>query len=372
MNIRSRKNEFLLNPLFGLSPVIIVSMVEPFFGLNIALHIGMLLSILVLARNYFHKEYSNQIIVIYYLFVFALYQYITSHIYIIPDGDIRELYIYHGIMIGSIGSTFLARNYLYKFFDKHFTGSAKHLENNLREFYFISKYLFVFMFLHVLVFFFSFKYTQLNDTHFHKYFDIVEVSLIFILVIYEIFRIHKIDKLLGLEDFLPIVNKDGIVIGKVARSISFTKSDYKEMHPVVRVHFIHNQSVFMFRGDGICSDGKWDCALNSHVLYGETMDKTLIRVGSCKYGIKDFKPHFLLKHVVEKELEKQYVLLYYTTQIESAQLVNQDEGYVKYWPLWQIEENLGKGVFSDAFEIEYEYLKNTVFIAEKFAKGNLK
>jgi hypothetical protein len=36
--------------------------------------------------------------------------------------------------------------------------------------------------------------------------------------------------------------------------------------------------------------------------------------------------------------------------------------------MWQIEENLKKGVFSTAFEVEYEYIKNTVLLAEQFSK----
>lgn len=369
MNKKLLRNDYLFNPLLGLSPVILVSILEPFAGLNVSLHLAMLLSICVLMINYFKKENSNQSIVLYYLFIFAFYQYITSHIFIVPDGDIRELYFFHGIMILSISGTFIFRGFLYRFFNKYFTGNSKQLENNLREFYFISKFILVFMLLHVFLFGLSIHYPYIDDRAFHRNFDIFEVSLLIVFVIYELARINKICKLLELEDFLPIVNKDGIVIGKVARSISFTKSDYKEMHPVVRVHFIYNESVLMFRDEGLFSDGTWDCALNEHVLYNETMDNTLLRVASSMFGLKDFKPHFLLKHVVDKELEIQYILLYYTTQIESAQLVNPDSGHLKYWPVWQIEENLGKGVFSQAFEIEYEYLKNTVFIAEKFSKG---
>jgi hypothetical protein len=180
-------------------------------------------------------------------------------------------------------------------------------------------------------------------------------------------RIRKISKQLSLEDFLPIVNKDGVVIGKVARSVSFIKSGIKEMHPVVRVHFVHNKSVLLFKSELPGSDGTWDCPINEHLLYGENMDKTISRISFDRFSLRDFKPCFLLKHIVEKELEKQYVLLYYSTKVENVRLKNTLEGTLKFWPAWQIEENLGKGVFSNTFEIEYEYLRNTVFIAEEFA-----
>ena len=113
----------------------------------------------------------------------------------------------------------------------------------------------------------------------------------------------------------------------------------------------------------------WDCAINEHVLYGETMDQTVARGAMEKYGIKGFKPHFLLKHIVNLPLEKQYIMLYYTNELKDAQLSNSINAQVKFWPFWQIEENLGKGVFPEAFETEYDYLKNTVIMAEKFAKN---
>ncbi len=369
VNHKFRDHEFLYSPLFGLLPIILVFVLEPFLGLNIALHYAIMLSPLVLLKNYFHKEYSNQPIVIYYLFVFAAYQYISSHVYIIPDGHILEIFIFHGLMIVSISSTFFFRRYLFKFFSRYFAGSSMHLERNLKEFYLLSAGLLVFIILHYIVYIHSIYTPKKINVEFHEYFDMASVFLIILLIIFDIFRIRRITKLFKLEDFWPIVNKDGVVIGKVARSITLRKSNYsKEMHPVVHVHVLNGESILMFRSEAHDSDGKWVSAISEHVNYGEKMDQTIKRVAIGRYGLKDFKPNFLLKHLVEKELEKQYVLLYYISQKEELNLVHKDEGQIKYWPTWQIEENLGKGVFSEAFEIEYEYLKNTVLVAEQFAK----
>jgi len=367
-NNKSKGNEFLFNPLYGLSPIIIVSILQPFFGLNIALHIGMLLSVLVLMKYYFSKEYSNQAIVLINLFIITTYQFVSRHIFIIPSGTVAELLIYHGLILFSLGISFFLKAPLFSFFNKHFVGSSKHLESNLREFYFISKWLIVVLSLHVILYFLSFFVPFLNGIYKLPIVDYYESGLLVCLVHLEIFRIKKISKLLALETFWPIVNNVGVVVGKVAQCVSLIPSNFKEMHPVVRVHFIHNNTILMFRSEGPYSDGKWDCAISEHVLYGETMEHTIIRTALDRYGINNFKPHFLLKHVVEQKLEKQYILLYYTSQIKSAQLVNPDCGHLKYWPIWQIEENLQKGVLSEAFEIEYDYLKNTVFIAEQFSK----
>jgi hypothetical protein len=36
------------------------------------------------------------------------------------------------------------------------------------------------------------------------------------------------------------------------------------------------------------------------------------------------------------------------------------------WSERQIEDNMGTGIFSECFELEFEYLKNTVLLAHRF------
>ncbi len=365
----NKEHNHLYNPLIGLSPIITVSMVEPFFGLTIALHIGVLLSVVVLMYNYFLKVYSNQPIVLFYLFFFSFYKFITSYVFIVPDGSILELIIFHGLAVVGIIGTFFMRSSMYKFFHQSYAGKAKVLENNLREFYFISKLLMVIMLLHVFLYVLSIYMPQLDVIGVHKSFDIFEFSLIVGLVVFEIFRIRYVSRLLDLEDFWPIVNKDGVVVGKVARSVALANSSYKELHPVVRIHFLLKDAVLLFRNEDVDSDGKWDCMVTTHLLYSEKIDDSIKRAIADRFHNLAVTPHFLLKHIVECQLENQYVLLYYVSEMEDAHLKHTNSGQLKYWPKWQVEENLGKGIFTEAFETEYEYLKNTVFVAEQFAAG---
>ena len=40
----------------------------------------------------------------------------------------------------------------------------------------------------------------------------------------------------------------------------------------------------------------------------------------------------------------------------------------KLWSATQIEDNIGTGIFSECFELEFEYLKNTLLLAQRFKK----
>jgi hypothetical protein len=365
---KTHNNEFLYNPLFGLMPIILVSILEIYVGLNIAMHFGILASIIVLMRNYFKKEYSNQPIILFFVFVLALYQYMSVHVLGIKDGSTLERYIYHGIIVLSLVSVFFTKNLLHSFFNKHFAGSSKHLENNLREFYFIATFILIVLTMHMLVDYSLILIPRKNAHFIDKFWDNTEVVLLVGFVVYEIIRIRSIEKKLATEEFWPIVNNSGIVIGKVAKSVSLIPSKNKELHPIVRVHFIHDGMVYLFKAHDPKMDTQWDCTINEHVLYGETMEQTISRVASHRYGIKSVKPNFLLKHIVEEQLENQYILLYYISNVENLRLANHLMGQLKPWPIWQIEENLQKDIFSEAFKLEYEYIKNTVLLAEQFSK----
>jgi hypothetical protein len=291
-------HEYMLNPLIGLTPLISVSLFQIIWGLNIALHLGMMLSIILLIKNYFDKAFSYQAIVLMNLFIFAAYQYFSVHVFNIPDGSIQELLIYHVLVLLSIIISFMMKNLLFSFFDKQFPGSSKHMESNLKEFYFISKFIFLVMAMHLLLFASSWFIPLIKDLYKKPIVDYLECVLLVCLVILELFRVNNITKMLKAEEFWPIVNSSGVVIGRVARSISLSPSNHKELHPVVRVHLINKGMVYLFKPEERGLDTKWDCPINEHVMYGETMDQAIIRVSGRRYGMKHLKPHFLLKHEV--------------------------------------------------------------------------
>jgi hypothetical protein len=360
------EHEFMFNPLVGLAPLLAVSICEIYLGLMLSLYVGVFISILVLLQNYFSKAISYQAIILVNLFFLLFLLFIKNTTGLLSSSFYESLAVQVCVVVCLIVS-FLLKPLLFKFFYKQYTGYGKHMECNLREFYFISKFLLIISIIPILLFLLSFIVPSFQNIYALPAVNQLKVIFIFILMAYELFRVNRVCNLLKEEEFWPIVNNSGLVIGKIAASVSLAPSKFKELHPVVRVHFIDKGSVYLFHGnDKSTGADNWDCLINEHVWYGETMEQAIVREADTRYGLKNIKPHFLLKHIVEESFEKQYILLYYISGIENIQLQNSSEGQVKSWPMWQIDENLQKGVFSKAFEVEYDYIKNTVLLAERF------
>ena len=76
----------------------------------------------------------------------------------------------------------------------------------------------------------------------------------------------------------------------------------------------------------------------------------------------DLPVRFILKYMFENERTKRLIFLYISV-IKSEDELNKlylKEG--KLWTVEQIEDNIGSGIFSECFELEFEYLRNTVLM----------
>ncbi len=368
-NNKPKQHELLLNPLVGLIPIFVLLFVENFLGLTIALYASIFSYTVVLLYYFFIKAQVYYLILLVNLNLFFLFFLLFSNDVLLISKPYSSLYSSF-LVIATIIISFILKPFLFAFFDKNFVGHAKQMESNLREYYRASIFVVCIVAIRALLFVFSlFIATDIQKLQVVS--SRLEIDLLLVFIVYQSVRIMKIRKKLLVEEFWPILNESGVVVGKVTRIVTLTPSINQEIHPVVRVHFLHNGSLLLFKNENTIEnpDSMWDCAINEHVIFGETMDQTVARGAMEKYGIAGFKPHFLLKHIVNLPLEKQYIMLYYSNEVKDAKLLNSVNAQVKYWPYWQIEENLGKGIFPEAFEIEYDYLKNTVIMAEKFSKN---
>ena len=104
--------------------------------------------------------------------------------------------------------------------------------------------------------------------------------------------------------------------------------------------------------------GKWDTAVGGHVAYGESILEALYRESSEELGLTDFNPIYLESYLFESEIEKEMVNVF--AAVGSYQLTPDqdevDEGC--WWPLEEVDENLGKGVFTPNFESEYRMIRS--------------
>ena len=156
------------------------------------------------------------------------------------------------------------------------------------------------------------------------------------------------------KEVLPLVDNEGITIGKTTRAEAHGGS--KLLHPVVHLHVFNCKGELYLQKRPAWKDiqpDKWDTACGGHVDYGETIAEALKREVCEELGIKEFIPVFLKKYVFESSREKELVNVFVTTYNGVvAPSVTELEGG-RFWTIKQIEDNIGKNVFTPNFENEY-------------------
>lgn len=294
-----------------------------------------------------------------------------------PIGEIDI--VFHGIILEIIYVLYITiitgfRSGLESLITKRW---PKQTEKNVRimrtleEFYMVSHMLLNFMLFHLM---FVLIYTILPEKyHSYDYDHFVYIYSCFIVVfgviIYEYIRLLMLKDNIKKEKWLPIVNEQGAVIGKVAQMISFTSGN-RYLHPVIRVVLIHKGLLFLKeRPKYYQSDpGKIDHPFEEYTQYREDLQKTVDDVIERQGGVKNLKTKFAFKYIF-KNADTHRLIYLYTAIVSDEKVIQeiQKKGGGKPWISKQIEDNLGKGVFSDFFEKEYEILRDAILIAEKYS-----
>ncbi|MBK8883973.1 MAG: NUDIX domain-containing protein [Bacteroidales bacterium] len=157
------------------------------------------------------------------------------------------------------------------------------------------------------------------------------------------------------EEWFPIVNSEGKVLGKAPRSVCH---DGKSMllHPVVHLHIFDKSGKLYLQKRSMKKDtqpGKWDTSVGGHISPGETVARALVRESLEELGLNGFVPRFLGSYVWESSRERELVNSF-STVTEIAPVINRDEiDEGRFWSIQEIRNNLGKEVFTPNFENEF-------------------
>ncbi|MBI5538738.1 MAG: NUDIX domain-containing protein [Bacteroidia bacterium] len=182
--------------------------------------------------------------------------------------------------------------------------------------------------------------------------------------VYALFEFIKIkirNNKLKSEEWVPLVDEKGMVIGKAPRSA--VHKDKTLLHPVVHLHVINNKGNIYLQKRPMFKDtqpGKWDTAVGGHVALNETIEQALIRETKEEIGIAPTNANAFAQYVWKSDVESELVFSFVT--IYNEQLfpdVNEvDEG--KFWTVSEIIKNIGKNIFTPNFEHEFQMLQKTV------------
>ncbi|MCQ2239014.1 MAG: NUDIX domain-containing protein [Bacteroidaceae bacterium] len=158
------------------------------------------------------------------------------------------------------------------------------------------------------------------------------------------------------EELFPVVDEEGNIIDAATRGECHNGS--KLLHPVVHLHVFNSQGELYLQKRPEWKDiqpGKWDTAVGGHVDFGESVFMALNREVSEELGITDFTPEQITHYVFESARERELVFVFKTVYDGVVTPSAETDGG-RFWPLQEIRDNLGKGVFTPNFESEIERL----------------
>ena len=279
------------------------------------------------------------------------------------------LYSYASILVEAILIAILIiigffKSYIYKRFSTIHISSfkAKNLKNALDEFFFILHILQNILTLH-FVFYIVYKivlFSQGYPVNSSFWSEKVMLFLVFITGSYESIRLFLINRILEKESWLPVLDENRKVTGHIAESVSLEMGK-KLYHPIVRVVVVCNNMLYLKKqpSTAVVSPNKFDLPFHQYIHFHQTIEAAAKESIDTAAYTQGAVPHFLLNYDFENIKVKYFVSLF-VIRLSTEQFSRAEHLNGKLWTVKQIEENIGKGFFSEYFEQEYDYLKHTV------------
>ena len=177
--------------------------------------------------------------------------------------------------------------------------------------------------------------------------------------LYEVFRQKKKQKILANEEWVPMVDATGKIIGQAPRSQVHNGS--KLLHPVVHLHVVNPKKAILLQkraGNKSIQPGKWDTAVGGHISAGETIEEALKKEAFEEIGLTGFNARLIGVYVWESEVEKELVYLFVTYDFKNYRSRSDEVIEARFWTKNQIENSLGQGVLTPNFEHEFQILKS--------------
>jgi isopentenyldiphosphate isomerase/intracellular septation protein A len=159
------------------------------------------------------------------------------------------------------------------------------------------------------------------------------------------------------EEWLPVVDESGKVIGKAPRSACH--NGQKILHPVVHLHVFNPKGHIYLQKrpeNKLVQPGKWDTAVGGHISFGESVETALKREAYEEIGLTDFQARPMASYKWETEVEAELVYSYLSYDYKKIRLHSEEVTEGKFWSRAQIEKNLGKDVFTPNFEFEFKMM----------------
>ncbi len=348
----------LRNPAYGLIPLLVFSILSKWVDTGTALCVALGLALLgvFLVRKHSRMLYDISAITFCIALIMLLFQY--------PLDDFGKFVIVEVIFVMALVVSRLLRTRVITILARN---RQPNVRNYLSESFRVAFQIQYALFFHLLLtlVYFTLSTVQPPKIGEREIILLAEVIILAVIVM-EVVRFHFLDKKLRAEEWLPVVTESGEVTGKVAKSVTREMKN-KFMHPVVRIALISNGKIYLKKRDAsrLLNPGALDYPFEKYMQYNHDINEAILNMVKKEIGTKDIPLRFLLKYIFENKSTKRLIFLYVSIIDDEEKFNSLELKDGKLWTEKQIEENRNSNIFSECFELEFEYLKNTVLLNYK-------
>jgi isopentenyldiphosphate isomerase len=162
-------------------------------------------------------------------------------------------------------------------------------------------------------------------------------------------------------EYFPIVESNGLVIGRSTRE--YCHGGSKPLHPVIHIHIIDRFCRIYLQKRAMNKDiqpGKWDTAVGGHVSYGESIVEAVYREAYEELRFQEFNPIHLETYEFESPVEREMVSVFAAVGTYDLRPDPEEVAEGRWWPVEDIDANIGKGVFTPNFESEFKMIRKSL------------
>lgn len=160
-------------------------------------------------------------------------------------------------------------------------------------------------------------------------------------------------------EYFPVIDEEGNVVGRATRKECHSGS--KILHAAVHLHVFNSAGDLYLQKRAEWKDiqpGKWDTSVGGHVDFGESVEMALHREAREELGLTEIGgAERLLNYIWESPVEREMIYVHSIVLDEEPQPDQSEVVDGRFWKVEEIEENLGKDVFTPNFELDFQKLK---------------
>lgn len=191
----------------------------------------------------------------------------------------------------------------------------------------------------------------------------ISILIIFLIVIVNYKKKKFIEKHKN-EEWFPVVNEDGNIIGKSPRSICHNGT--KILHPVIHIHIVNTDKKLLLQKRSLKKDiqpGKWDTSIGGHISFGESLQDALLREAKEEMGIDiDFSKLIpFKKYIFESDIEKEFVFSFIYIYDGKIDFQKEEIEEINFFSNREILDLIDKNLVTQNFIKEFLFLKESEF-----------